>query len=130
MIELNGVQQMAFVEQHGEARVTHYGRVGENPADELRIGAFVTGFLAQFTLRGRLGRSIGRVHHAPRDFQLHGVRAMTVLLDHYQVLVGGERDDIHPIDGVDHEKIVLLPGPRRDLGIRTERENPKIAERL
>ena len=78
-----------------------------DPADQPRVLAFVTGFFAQFARPRDQRRTIRPVHHAAWNFQFDGVRALAKLLDHDQLIVRSEGDDVYPIDGVDDKELVL-----------------------
>lgn len=53
---------------------------------------------------------------------------MAELFDHNDLLVGGDGDDIDPIDGVDDKKVVLLSGSGRAFDFGADLEDTKIAD--
>src|ERR1044071_117339 len=98
MIKLYRMAAVAIIEHYCVTYVAHDGRIWKNLADNLWIGPFITGFLAQLALTGRLRRSIRTVNHPSGDFQFYGVGTMPVLLNHHELLVGGDCYHIHPVD--------------------------------
>src|SRR5580692_7224439 len=107
VVPLNGVVPVTVFDEQGEAGVAHEGGVGKDGADDLRVFAFVTGFLAQFADTGGGGGGIGGVNHAAGDFQFHGVGALAILLDHDKLIVGGGGDDVNPVRAINDVEIVL-----------------------
>jgi hypothetical protein len=55
---------------------------------------------------------------------------MTILFDHDEFLFRSDRDDVHPIDAIDHKEIVRLFRSGRNLAIRADREDPEISHRF
>src|ERR1035441_10411992 len=71
-----------------------------------------------------------RAHIARRGFQLDGPGAMPVLLDHHQMPVGRDGDDVHPVDAINHIDVMLLPGAGGDDPVGAEGEDAEIADVL
>src|SRR6266576_988350 len=121
---------MAILHHHSKASVAHDRRIREHLSDDLWMFAFVTRFLTQFALTSSLRRSVGAIYHSARNFQFYRVRPVTILLDHHQALIGSESNDIHPVHRIDDKKVMLLLCARRNLAVRSDRENPEVAARF
>ena len=48
------------------------------------------------------------VHHAAGNFQFYRVRAVAVLLNHHEILVRRDGNNVHPIDAINDDKLMLL----------------------
>ena len=55
---------------------------------------------------------------------------MTILLDHHQMIVRRDRDNVHPIYGVDHEHFVFTAVARWNFAVGTKRKDAKIAQQF
>ena len=88
VVEFHRVQAAAILHHHREAGVAHDGRVREDLADEARVFALITGFLAQFAHARRDRGGVLGVDHAAGNFQFNGRGPMPVLLDHHELPVG------------------------------------------
>ena len=130
VIEGWGVFEFAVFDEHGVADVVHDCRIGKNLADDFCFGAFVARFFAEFSQAGLEGGRIGGIHHAAGDFEFDGIGTVAVLVDHDELASGGEGDDVHPIDGLDDVKIVLLAGAGGNLKIGADGEDAEVADRF
>ena len=63
------------------------------------------------------------INHAARNFQGDGVDAVTVLLDQYDLVVRGDRYDVHPVGAVQDKKVVLLPVAWRTVTVLAQGED-------
>ena len=129
MIKLQRVQALAILDHDCVADVAHDRRIGEDLTDTLRVLSLITGFFSQFASARRFGGRVGCIHHASRDFQLDGVRAMAILLHHHQLIFGRERNNIDPIDAINDEEIVFALRARRNLPVGADRKDAEIANR-
>ena len=103
-----GFSHAAGVEgQEGIAAVAEEGGVGVYPADMAPFVGFVTCFFAQFT-NGRFLCIFPFIYHTAGYFQTNGLCAMPKLVDKDHFLLWGEGNDVDPIGGVQHKKVVLL----------------------
>ena len=69
-----------------------------NFSEQAGVFAGVAGFLAQFAHGGGHRVGLVRIHHAAGNLQLNGVRAVAILLDHHELLVRRDGDDVYPVD--------------------------------
>jgi hypothetical protein len=53
---------------------------------------------------------------------------MPILLHHHQLLIGSERNDVHPVDGLEHEEFVVFARARRDFEIGSNPEDSEITD--
>ena len=128
LVPLNRMFELGIFHEQGMAGVAHDGGIGKNLADYLRPLSFVTGFLAQFPDACGGGRGVLRVNDAAGDFQLHRVRALAILLDHHQLPVGCDGDDVDPIDAVEDEEVMFFAGAWVDTEVGTQLEDAKITD--
>ena len=103
-----GCFQAAIFNEHGVGDVVEDGGIGMDLAENAGVFTFVAGFLTQFADSG--GDRVGflGVHHAAGDLKFHGVRAMAILLDHDELLAGGDGDDVDPVATLKDIKIMFL----------------------
>ena len=127
-VEFHAVLQAAVFNQHGVGDVAQDRGVGMNFSEQSRVLACVAGLLAQFAHGGRHRVGLAPVHHTAGNLQLDGVRAVTILLDHHEPLVGRDGDDVDPVDAVEDVEVVFLAGARGNFQMRMQFENPKITD--
>ena len=97
--------------------------------EETRVPSFIAGFFAQFTHGGRHRIGLAGVHHATGNLQFHGIRAVPELLDHHDLLIGGNGHDVDPVDAVENKEIVFLAGARRNADVGAQLKDAVIPER-
>ena len=127
-VKFHAMLQAAIFNQHSEGAVVQDGGVRPDFAEQAGVLAFVAGLLAQFAHGGRHRVGLARVHHAAGNLQLDGVRAVPILLDHHDLPVGRDGDDVDPVDAVEDEEVVLLAGARIDGGVGAQLEDAEIAD--
>ena len=127
-VEFHAVLQAAVFNQHGVGGVAQDRGVGMNFSEQARVLAGVAGLLAQFARGGRHWVGLARVHHAAGNLQLDGVRAVAILLDHHELLVGRDGDDVDPVDGIKNVEVMLLAGARRDFYVGVQLEDAEVAD--
>jgi len=127
-VEFHAVLQAAVFNQHGEGRIAQDGRIRMDLSEQTRVFAFVAGLLAQFTHSGRHRVGFVRIHHAAGNLQFNGAGPVAILLDHHELLVGRDGDDVDPVDAVEDEEVVLFAGARVDGGVRAQLEDAEVAD--
>lgn len=93
-----------------QERVTGVGQesgIRANRAEPDEFVGRIARLFEQLSSRGVPGRFPG-INGAPGNFPRHPARPMAELFDQHDVLILGERDDVHPIGGI--ENIALHRG--------------------
>ena len=121
------MRALAVLHQNGVHAIVHDGGVGEICTDDLRFLAGVTGFLAQFAQGGGDRIGLAGVHHAAGNFQLHGFRALPVLLDQHYLTFRREGDDVHPVGALEDDHLMLGAGARVGGVVLADFKNSMIA---
>jgi len=127
-VEFHAVLQAAVFNQHGVGDVAQDRGIGMNFSEQARVLARVAGLLAQFAHGGRHRVGLARVHHAAGNLQFDGIRAVAILLDHHELLVGRDGDDVDPVDAVEDVEVVFLAGARGNLEIGAQLKDAEIAD--
>ncbi|SVA32956.1 uncharacterized protein METZ01_LOCUS85810, partial [marine metagenome] len=83
--------------------VVHDRRVGVYESSALGYVAGVAGFLAQLA-RCRFHWAFAGIDHSAGQFQFDEVGSLPVLLNHYQLIVRRQGDDVAPVHRLDHKK--------------------------
>jgi len=102
-------------------------RVGGNTSDIVEARRRVSRFLTH--LAGRCGdriRVLG-IDHAPGNLECHLIGARPVLTHADDVIVGGQRNDVDPVGGIDHEKVVIVSRSRGFHPLSKHVEHPIMA---
>jgi hypothetical protein len=87
-------------------------RVGADHAQKDRFIPGVARFLEEFTA-GRTRRGVPRVEHPSGNLQGKLFRPKTKLFNQDDLSVGGQRDDVDPVGGIEEVKVMGLAGPGR-----------------
>ena len=88
--------------------------------------SFEARFLPEFADTGGDGGFVRVIHDPAGNLQLHGLGAVAELLDHHELLMRRDRDDVDPVANLDLEEIVFDTVARRALADVENLEEPEV----